>query len=182
MFLSVVSSAKSNSSTSPPRPLLSVFKSVSGQFKQEKEIKRLKLTLKSYGRFEMAPGKLVWIQRAPIKGRYEVNQQEMRQTVEGQPEQVVSRQKVPELALLSDMMTCALSGDPKCLEKSFTTTEVQIKDRDNWTFTLKPKDKWIKRVLLAMKIKGGKKFVREISIIEKSGNTSVISFYNIRGR
>lgn len=160
---------------------ISKHKKINGNFKQAKEIKKLDLTLISRGTFEMTGKNFVWNQKTPISGRYEINEKGMNQKVADQPEESISRSKAPEVAMMSDMMICILSGNQTCLNKNFKISNIDAENLSEWKFTLTPKDKFLRKLMGSMKIKGNRSFVKEVEILEKQGNSTIISFYKVRG-
>ncbi|MAF92436.1 MAG: hypothetical protein CL674_14290 [Bdellovibrionaceae bacterium] len=162
--------------------LLSSKKEVKGTYRQEKNLKKLSLTLESSGQFEVQKDKLVWDQKKPIQILFTMTQDKMSQKAEDGKEEIFPKEKYPELQMFSGTMFCVMSGDLECVKKQFNIDNVVFEESTKeWSFDLEAKDQVIKKLISRLSFSGAGSSLLKISWQENSDNSTEIYFKEGKG-
>ena len=162
--------------------LLSSKEEVKGTYRQEKNLKKLSLTLESSGQFEVQKDKLVWDQKKPIQILFTMTQDKMSQKAEDGKEEIFPKEKYPELQMFSGTMFCVMSGDLECVKKQFNIDNVVFEESTKeWSFDLEAKDQVIKKLISRLSFSGAGSSLLKISWQENSDNSTEIYFKEGKG-
>ncbi len=147
---------------------------LSGSFAQEKIIVGLKKPLLSRGDFLVARDKgVIWRTLKPFAAAVAVTQKgiwSLKQNGAGLTRQAIHQ---GNLGLAMDMIQKVLAGDPAALDKVFTVAEKG--DSAAWTLDLKPLDPIVARVILSIRLQGGRR-VDRVEYAEANGDKTRIEF------
>lgn len=148
-----------------------------GDFEQQKTLVGLKRPVKSTGRFCALTEKgVLWNTLTPFASTLKLSREEI---VQSQGDRVTSRlsaREEPTVGVISDLLFSVLAGDFDRLRASFKVDATA--QANTWHARLVPKESGMKRVISAIELNGGD-FVRQITMMEASGDRTVISFTNI---
>lgn len=148
-----------------------------GDFEQQKTLVGLKRPVKSTGRFCALTEKgVLWNTLTPFASTLKLSREEI---VQSQGDRVTSRlsaKEEPTVGVISELLFSVLAGDFDRLRASFKVDATA--QAANWHARLVPKESGMKRVISAIELNGSD-FVRQITMMEASGDRTVISFANI---
>lgn len=162
--------------------LLSSKQKVEGTYRQEKNLKKLDLRLKSSGFFKVGKDKLLWDQKKPIQILFTMTEEKMSQKAEDGEEQVFPKEKYPELQMFSSTMFCVMNGDLNCVKEQFHINNVIYNESTKeWSFDLEAKDQTIKKLLSSLRFSGAGSSLLKISWQEGISNSTEIFFEEKKG-
>lgn len=123
------------------------------RFTQERRINGLARPLKSSGEMLLARGHgLWWHQQKPFPMTVLLDPQKMVQTLPGQPPQIISAEKQPQLFQFNQLLLDLFQADATTLEKSFAVS-FSSADGKSWQLVLVPRtapiDKVFRRITLS---------------------------------
>ena len=148
-----------------------------GTFDQQKALVGLKKPVRSTGRFCAVTDKgVLWNTLTPFASTLRISREEI---VQSQGDRVTSRlssREEPTIGVISDLLFSVLAGDFARLKSGFRIdASVQA---PSWSAKLVPKESGMRRVISAIDL-GGAEFVQRITMVEASGDRTVITFANI---
>lgn len=156
------------------------YKEVSGNFKQVRNLKDLKLNLESEGDFRFKlPFDLDWKQKKPFVMDLLMTPDKIVQKNADGSEQVITKAQQPVIFTFSASFLGIFAGDKSAIEKTFAH-QVTLKG-NKWTMNLEPKDDLLKKAISKVQIRGAE-FVETVEVTEKSGNTTHIQFSKVKGQ
>lgn len=148
-----------------------------GTFDQQKTLVGLKKPVRSTGRFCAVTDKgVLWNTRTPFASTLRLSREEI---VQSQGDRVTSRlasRDEPIVGVISDLLFSVLAGNFARLKSGFkidATTQAT-----SWNAKLVPKDGGMRRVISSIEL-GGAQYVQKITMIEASGDRTVITFANM---
>lgn len=148
-----------------------------GDFDQQKTLVGLKRPIKSTGRFCALTEKgVLWNTLTPFASTLKLSREEI---VQSQGDRVTSRlsaREEPTVGVISELLFSVLAGDFDRLRSSFKVDATA--QANTWHARLVPKESGMKRVISAIELNGSD-FVRQITMMEASGDRTVINFANI---
>lgn len=148
-----------------------------GEFDQQKTLVGLKRPVRSTGRFCALTEKgVLWNTLTPFASTLRLSREEI---VQSQGDRVTSRlsaREEPTVGVISELLFSVLAGDFDRLRAGFKLEATALPT--TWHAKLVPKESGMKRVISAIELNGSD-FVRQITMIEASGDRTVISFANI---
>lgn len=148
-----------------------------GEFDQSKTLVGLKKPVRSTGRFCALTDKgVLWSTLTPFASTLKLSRDEI---VQSQGDQVTSRlsaRQEPTVGVISDLMFSVLAGDFARLRSGFKIDAAA--QAASWTAKLVPKESGMKRVITAIEL-GGNEYVQKITMMEASGDRTVITFTNM---
>jgi outer membrane lipoprotein-sorting protein len=147
-----------------------------GDFQQEKQIAGFKNPLRSQGRFVLARDKgVIWTTLKPFPSELVVTRDRIlsRQPDGSQRVEVDARQQ-PAMRSVNAVMFSLMSGDVGVLSTYFNL-DAQALPGDAWKLTLKPKSAALGKAFASIQLQG-ERYVREVVIVEASGDSTRITF------
>lgn len=147
-----------------------------GEFDQQKTLVGLKRPIKSTGRFCALTDKgVLWNTLTPFASTLRLSREEI---VQSQGERVTSRLSArdePTVGVISELLFSVLAGDFDRLRSGFKIDASA--QAATWHAKLVPRESGMKRVISAIELNGND-FVRQITMMEASGDRTVINFTN----
>ena len=148
-----------------------------GVFEQQKTLVGLKKPVRSTGRFCAVVDKgVLWNTLTPFASTLRLSREEI---VQSQGERVTSRlsaREEPTVGVISDLLFSVLAGDLARLKSGFKIDATA--QPASWTAKLVPKESGMRRVITAIELGGGE-YVQKITMMEASGDRTVITFTNM---
>ncbi len=148
-----------------------------GTFEQQKTLVGLKNPVRSTGRFCAVTDKgVLWNTLTPFASTLRLSRQEI---VQSQGDRVTSRlssREEPTVGVISDLLFSVLAGDFARLKSGFKIDATA--QAASWNAKLVPKESGLRRVISAIEL-GGAEYVQKITMIEASGDRTVITFANM---
>lgn len=148
---------------------------VCGAFDQQKTLVGLKRPVRSSGRFcIVSQAGVLWKTLLPFPSTLRLSREEI---VQSQGETITSRlttRDEPTVGIISDLLFSVLGGDFKRLQSGFKI-EASAGAGSHWRTKLTPKESGMRRVISAIELSGDEN-VRQITLIEASGDQTAISF------
>jgi len=145
-----------------------------GEFAQQKTLIGLKKPVRSTGRFCAVTDKgVLWNTLTPFASTLRLSREEI---VQSQGDRVTSRlsaREEPTVGVISDLLFSVLAGDFARLKSGFKIDATVTSP--SWTAKLIPKESGLRRVISAIEL-GGTEYVQKITMIEASGDRTVITF------
>lgn len=161
------------------RQRLAQYKKVQGKFKQVRFVKEMKLNLQSEGDFTFeVPLQLSWIQKNPFKMDILMTAEKILQKNTDGSVQEMKKEQQPVVFAISTSFLGVLLGDEQVIKKDFKY-DVQRHGK-KWRMTLQPSSEILNKIISDVKLSGSN-FVEKVEIIEKTGNTTAISFSGVKG-
>jgi len=159
---------------------LAEFKSLSGNFRQNRFVKSADLNLESKGSFSFnLTSELVWHQRTPFIQDLTMTKEAITQKGPDGTGSTISKEQQPQLFGFSNVLLSIFAGDVKVLKDNFEYTVTLEKKR--WNMKLVAKDQLFKKLISEINV-AGDKFINSITVLEKSGNELKIYFSDIKGK
>lgn len=150
---------------------------LSGKFTQEKNIVGLKRPLLSQGDFLVARDRgVIWRTAKPFAAAVAVTRKgiwSLKPSGTG-----LQRESIHQgnLGVAMDMIQQVLAGDPASLDKAFAVSGQG--DAKAWTLDLKPLDPVVARVILSIRLQGGR-HVDHVEYAEANGDKTRIDFSGV---
>lgn len=148
-----------------------------GEFDQQKTLVGLKKPVRSTGRFcEVVDKGVLWNTLTPFASALRLSRDEI---VQSQGDRVTSRLSArdePTVGVISDLLFSVLAGDFARLKSGFKIDATA--QATSWSAKLVPKESGMRRVISAIELGGGE-YVQKITMIEASGDRTVITFANM---
>lgn len=145
-----------------------------GAFDQQKTLVGLKRPVRSSGRFCVVSEKgVLWNTLTPFASTLRLSREEI---VQSQGDRVTSRLRArdePTVGVISALLFSVLAGDFRRLQSGFTIDAAV--QPTTWRAKLVPKESGMRRVINAIEL-GGSDYVRQLTLIEASGDRTVIAF------
>lgn len=145
-----------------------------GEFDQRKTLVGIKRPVRSSGRFcVVAQRGVLWRTVAPFPSTLRLTRAEI---VESQAARVTARLSArdePTVAVISELLFSVLAGDFRQLRATFTIDATT--NAPGWQARLEPKDTGLRRIIATIELSGDE-HVRQITIMEASGDRTVIAF------
>lgn len=145
-----------------------------GEFEQQKTLVGLKKPVRSTGRFCAVTDKgVLWNTLTPFPSTLRLSREEI---VQSQGDRVTSRlsaREEPTVGVISDLLFSVLAGDFARLKSGFKIDAAVT--LPSWSAKLVPKESGMRRVISAIEL-GGAEYVQKITMIEASGDRTVITF------
>jgi hypothetical protein len=144
-----------------------------GTFEQSKQVKGFKRPLKSSGEYTVTKGQGVqWNTLLPFASQLTVSADEI-SSKQGRTEVFrLDAKSEPTVRLITQLLFSLLAGDLSSLETHFTATgEVGA---ESWSIELEPKADALKKVFIAISLKGDRA-VRSVILKELNGDSTVIT-------
>jgi hypothetical protein len=149
-----------------------------GRFDQTKELVGLKKPLASNGRFCVIADKgVLWRSLEPFPSVLKLTRDEI---VQLQGDRVAFRldaKQEPAVRMINGVLFAALAGDLERLKNLFEIDGGVQNDR--WSVTLKPRTAALSKAVGTIALDGGA-YVRNVTIVEASGDRTKIVFSNIQ--
>ncbi len=147
-----------------------------GDFEQTKHMKGLDKNFVSQGRFIFVEKKgLYWQMQKPFLSTIIFAQNGL-MTIEDDNKKLLVTDQKPILQELSDIFQAIFASNPEKLKDYFDI--FFIKNNQNWTLGLKPKNDIIKNIASKITILG-KDYATQIVLEEQSGDSTIIKFRNV---
>ncbi len=158
----------------PPR--LAAGQRLEGRFVQERQLKGFNNTLRSEGRFVLAPGKgLLWKGEKPFAVTTIITASGIVQMIDGAEASRLSAARAPFLSRFYDMLGGALLGDLGALERDFAVKREGGSDK--WRLTLTPR---AEASAIAQQIESivvtGASFAEQVEIAKPGGDHERLVF------
>lgn len=151
---------------------------ISGHFEQRKHLPELPFPLVSTGTFRFSESAgLQWHTQAPIASELHIDRQKMVQVQDGQEVLTLNMSENPALAAVSQILFAVLSQDWETLSQHFAI-QAAIDERQ-WNLQLSPKQAALSSFLQSIALQGNEN-LREISLREKAGDQTDITFSQVK--
>lgn len=148
-----------------------------GEFEQQKTLVGLKRPVRSTGRFCAVIDKgVLWSTFTPFASTLRLSREEI---VQSQGDRVTSRlssREEPAVGVISELLFSVLAGDFARLKSGFRIDATA--QPASWSAKLVPKESGMRRVITAIEL-GGAEYVQKLTMIEASGDRTVITFANM---
>ena len=147
-----------------------------GNFQQDRRLVGFAKPLKSEGTFALLPGKgLIWQTRSPFPNTVVVSPEGLLVQSDGKEAMHMSTAQMPGLGRLYDVLSGAVSGDLRALEKAFTVRRTDTPD--GWQLVLTPlKANDLAGSQITSLTVTGRRFVDAIKIDKDGGDVDFITF------
>ncbi len=153
---------------------LSQYPLVRGEFSQLRKIAMFKQPLQSSGQFTLHQEKgLLWQQQNPFAVDLVLTENKLRQSVEGQPAQVITAEQNQMAFYFSRIFLAVFRGDTAQLEQSFTLD--LSTGQSQWHLTLTPKTAPLNQVFRTIQLSGEEE-VDSLTLEELRGDITELSF------
>lgn len=150
-----------------------------GEFEQSKLVQGFKKPLLSRGDFVVARGRgVLWRTRQPFASELRLTREQIRASQGSAPALQLDAQREPALRLVNEMMFALLGGDVAALSQLFVL-EGELLGRSSWRLQLRPRQAAWLQVLQRIALSGDG-HVREVEILEASGDLTRIRFQQLR--
>lgn len=150
-----------------------------GAFEQQKALVGLKRPVRSSGRFcVVSHGGVLWKTLLPFASTLRLSREEI---VQSQGDNITSRLTVrdePTVGVISDLLFSVLAGDFKRLQSGFRISAT-AQSGSSWRAMLTPRESGMRRVISAIELSGNE-YVRQITLVEASGDRTSIAFTEIQ--
>jgi hypothetical protein len=158
-----------------PQPL-AANEILRGTFVQERILQGFTGALRSEGTFVLAPGKgLIWRTDKPFAVTTVMTEKGLAQQSNGATTLNVPSSRAPIMAGLFDMLTGALAGDWRALERDFTVA--QSEEAGRWHLLLKMRDEEPAAAMPVAEIRVvGGAFVDQVEIEKQGGDLDRLTF------
>jgi hypothetical protein len=178
VMFGLIETAQANNQIAGIQAMLAKPKQLCGSFEQTKHLSGLKKPLIARGRFCVVADKgVLWRTLTPFPSTLRLTRNEI---VQFQGERVAMRldaKQEPTVRVINGVLFSLLSGDLAQLEQLF---EVDAKlDGNSWRVALKGREAALAKVLGAISLEGSA-FVKQIHIVEASGDKTIIVFSDIK--
>ena len=148
-----------------------------GDFEQRKSLVGLQHPLRSSGRFCVTTERgVLWSTVTPFPSTLRLTRQEIVESEGGRVTSRIAVSQEPGVGIVSGLLFSVLGGDLEQLQGNFTIDAAV--ESATWRARLLPKESGMRRVIRSIDLSGGA-FVRQVTIVEASGDETVISFSNI---
>jgi Outer membrane lipoprotein carrier protein LolA-like len=149
-----------------------------GDFQQDRRLAGFSKPLKSEGTFALLPGKgLIWQTRTPFPNTVVVSPEGLLVLSDGKEAMHMPTAQMPGLGRLYDVLSGAVSGDLKALEKAFAVRRADASD--GWQLVLTPlKTNELAASQITSLTVAGRQFVDTIKIDKDGGDVDVVTFAN----
>jgi Outer membrane lipoprotein carrier protein LolA len=149
-----------------------------GRFDQTKELVGLKKPLASNGRFCVVAGKgVLWRSLQPFPSVLKLTRDEILQMDGDRVALRLDAKQEPAVRMINGVLFAALAGDLEHLKNLFEIDGGVQNDR--WSVTLKPRTAALGKAVGTIALEGGA-YVRNVTIVEASGDRTKIVFSNIQ--
>jgi hypothetical protein len=146
-----------------------------GRFTQERQLSGMPKPLRSEGRFLLVPGQgLIWRAEKPFATVTVISPSGLAQLVEGQQTLSMPASRLPFLRPFYDMLSGALAGDWRAIERNFTVTRED--SGSMWTVRLVPKKADPVNAPFESIHLSGKSFVETVDIAKTGGDQERLVF------
>lgn len=147
-----------------------------GQFVQERVLQGFAAPLRSEGSFVLAPGQgLIWRAEKPFSVTTVMTQAGLGQQSEGETTLNLPASRAPFLAGLYDMLSGALAGDWRGLERDFVIEKSESEGK--WILQLTPRHGAASDAMPIVSIEvSGAAFVEHVEIVKQGGDQDNLSF------
>lgn len=153
---------------------LSDDEGLQGQFTQLRYLDGFEQPIRSTGDFYVAPNVgLIWQTRSPIASRMEIDEDGIRQTVQGGEVAYIRREQVPALEILRSALEQSLAGNWEYLET--LAGSKWRKSADRWILEYQPAedDAGLPFEKIVFEIGA---YLDRVEVIRKQGDRDIISF------
>ncbi|MDR0535655.1 MAG: outer membrane lipoprotein carrier protein LolA [Puniceicoccales bacterium] len=148
------------------------------EFQQEKQIHGIDKPLKSRGELLVArEAGLFWNQKKPFENTLLMNEGVLFQRIAGQPPQIITAEKQPQLFQLNRLLTGLFRADRAMLEKNFTTSFSEEGGR--WKIVLSPREAPLDKIFRRITLSGEENFKTAI-FEDAQGDLTTITFSNFK--
>jgi len=145
-----------------------------GAFEQRKSLTGLSREVRSTGRVcVVADRGVLWNTRQPFPSSLLLTREEIVESSGGRVTQRMSAHQEPTVGIISELLFSVLSGDFAKLRSTFAIKPSVEPQR--WEATLTPRAKGLRAIMRRIELSGGG-FVREVTIVEPSGDRTAIAF------
>lgn len=147
-----------------------------GSFVQERVLQGFEAPLRSEGRFVLAPGKgLIWRAEKPFAITTLMTAKGLAQQSDGSTTLNLPASRAPFMAGLYDMLTGALAGDWRGLERDFVVEKSETAGK--WHLRLNPRDDapTASMPIVEIRVEGGE-FVDAVEIEKQGGDIDRLKF------
>ncbi len=146
-----------------------------GRFTQERQLAGMPKPLRSEGRFLLVPGQgLIWRAEKPFATVTVITPSGLAQLVEGQQTLSLPASRLPFLRPFYDMLSGALAGDWRAIERNFTVTRED--SGTMWVVRLVPKKSDPVNAPFKSIRLSGKDFVDRVDIAKTGGDQESLVF------
>lgn len=150
-----------------------------GEFEQSKQVSGFKKPLLSQGDFVVARGRgVLWRTQRPFASELKLTRDQIRITQGGDTTLRLDAAREPAMRAINGVMFALLEGDVAALSEHF---ELQGSTQGRtWSLVLTPRVAALQALLQRIELDGDS-YVRRITILEASGDRSVINLSKLRG-
>jgi hypothetical protein len=149
-----------------------------GRFDQRKQLAGLKKPLASNGRFCVVADKgVLWRTLHPFPNTVRLTRDEIVQLQGDRVAMRLDAKQEPVVRMFNGVLFALLAGDLGNIEKMFAVDGAI--DGNSWRVTLKPHEMALAKAISSIALDGGA-YVKNITIIEASGDRSSIVFSEIQ--
>lgn len=146
---------------------------VRAHFEQVRTIKDLPQPLRSQGEMLIARDKgLLWEQKKPFAMTLIMDDSRMVQQVNGQPAQVMTAEKNPQMFQFNALLRALFRADRQVLEQNFRI-EFQDKGQERWQLRLTPTTTPLDKIFTYIDL-GGQTYLETIQLVDKQGDRTDI--------
>ena len=158
------------------RSNLTENKLLRGEFTQSKKLQMFKKPLLSSGAFLLDHQQgLLWSQRKPFAVSLVLVEDKLSQQFGTQQAEIIEAKDNPMVFYFSHLFLSLFKGDIKALDEQFTMQLTGVESA--WSLQLTPKSAPLNKVFATISISGGE-YIKELLLIELSGDSSEITFTN----
>ncbi|AVA34605.1 MULTISPECIES: LolA family protein [Cupriavidus] len=154
---------------------------IHGQFEQTRRLAGFSNPLISRGDFVMAQGRgVVWATREPFASSLLVTPEKLvMRGADGKVQQEMQADAQPAMRLVGESMIAILRGDLRSLSTRFSVTG-KLVGKSGWTLTLTPTDAGVRRAFTRIDL-AGDRYVRDVRLVEASGDSTVVRMIDPAG-
>ena len=128
-------------------------RATTGSFTEQRHLALLSAPLRASGRLVyVAPDRLRKETLAPVPGLFDLDGDSLTVAGAGQPAQVLSLRRNPQIAALAEGIRATLAGDLATLQRHHTVTLAG--GAAGWTLLLAPRDRQVREIISELHISG----------------------------